>query len=609
MPAPSRREFHAALAGAALSRAQSRLPNILWITCEDMGPNLGCYGDSFATTPNLDRLARRGMIYLNAWSTAPVCAPARTAIISGLYPSSTGSEHMRSMVRLPSYMRMYPQFLREAGYYATNNVKEDYNLEKPGAVWDESSTTAHWRKRRPGQPFFAVFNFTITHESQIRRRPHELVHDPARVRLPRYHPDAPEVRRDWAQYYDNITTMDRQAGELLGQLEADGLADSTIVFFYSDHGSGMPRHKRWPYNSGLRVPLIVFVPEAFRELAPRDYRPGGRTERLVSFVDLAPTVLSLAGIRPPSWMQGTAFMGRYEGPAPPFLHGLRGRMDERYDLVRSVRDRRYIYIRNYMPHLIYGQYLEYMFETPTTRLWRRLYDEGKLKGPQTFFWERKPPEELYDLQADPDEIRNLAAASEYRGILERLRKAQRDHALAVCDLGFLPEDELHARSQGSTPYEMGHDERRYPVRRVLQTAEMASSLKPEVVPRLTAALQDGDSAVRYWAAMGLLMRGGAALRSSRQPLMRALSDPAPSVRIVAAQALGEVPVLLELANLERQSLYVVLQALNALDALGPAALRAYRAAIEALPLKHPSIPARMESYVPRLVEYIRSRLI
>ncbi|MDW8355239.1 MAG: sulfatase-like hydrolase/transferase [Bryobacterales bacterium] len=603
----SRRGFHLALGAAALARGQPLRPNILWITCEDMGPHLGCYGDSYARTPNLDRLAARGVIYRNAWSTAPVCAPARTAIISGLYPSSTGSEHMRSLVRLPSYMRLYPQLLREAGYYTTNNVKEDYNVEKPGRVWDESSTKAHWRNRRPGQPFFAVFNLTITHESQIRRRPHQLGHDPTKVRLPAYHPDTPEVRHDWAQYYDNITAMDGQAGELLRQLETDGLAESTIVFFYSDHGAGMPRHKRWPYDSGLRIPLIVAIPEAFRQLAPRDYRFGGRIDRLVSFVDFAPTVLSLAGIRPPSWMQGTAFLGPYAGPEPPYLHGLRGRMDERFDLVRSVRDRRYIYIRNYMPHLIYGQHLAYMFETPTTRIWKRLYDEGRLRPPQTFFWERKPPEELYDLEVDPDEVRNLARSPEYRQVLERLRAAQREHALAIRDLGFLPEDELHARSAGSTPYEVGQDERRYPLRRILETAEAASSLQAGAVARLAAALDDPDSAVRYWGALGLLMRGPAAVEPHRAQMRRALRDSAPSVRIVAAQALGEIGVLLELASLERHNLFVVLQALNALDAMETSALRPYRAALEGLPLEHPSIPNRMRSYVARLVEHLRSK--
>ncbi|MFT5130058.1 MAG: arylsulfatase A-like enzyme, partial [Rhodothermales bacterium] len=374
-------------------------PNILWLTSEDNGPHLGCYGDTYATTPNLDALAAKSLRYLNAWSNAPVCAPARTTIISGMYPPATGSEHMRSNTALPPGFKMYPQFLREAGYYCTNTSKEDYNLAKPGQVWDESGRKAHWKKRKPDQPFFAIFNYTISHESKLRTRPHTQVHDPAKVRVPAYHPDIPEVRQDWAQYHDRMTEMDSQAGRALRELEAAGLADNTIIFYYGDHGSGMPRSKRWPYNSGLHVPLIVHVPEAWRALAPQDYSVGGSTDRLVGFVDLAPTLLSICGIKPPDYFHGHAFMGKDAAPAQPFAYGFRGRMDERNDLVRVARDQRYIYIRNYNPHKIYGQYIDYMFQTPTTRRWRELYDAGALKPPQTFFWETKPAEELYDLQA------------------------------------------------------------------------------------------------------------------------------------------------------------------------------------------------------------------
>ncbi|HVR76562.1 MAG TPA: sulfatase-like hydrolase/transferase, partial [Planctomycetota bacterium] len=350
-------------------------PNILWITCEDMGPHLGCYGSPDAVTPGLDSFAARSLRYLNVWSNAPVCAPARTAIISGLYPTSTGSEHMRSLVRLPDGFRMFPQLLRDAGYYCANNAKEDYNLEKPGQVWDDSSRRAHWRNRKPGQPFFAVFNLEITHESKIRSRPHTPVHDPAKVRLPAYHPDVPEVRRDWAQYHDNVAAMDAQAGKIIDDLEEDGLAGDTIVFFFGDHGSGMPRSKRSACDSGLRVPLLVHVPDRFLGLAPKDYAAGGTTSRLVSFVDLAPAVLSLAGVKPPAWLQGRAFLGPHEAPPARFLFGFRGRMDERIDLVRCVTDGRFVYVRNYLPHRIAGQHVEYMFETPTTRSWKALYDQ------------------------------------------------------------------------------------------------------------------------------------------------------------------------------------------------------------------------------------------
>ena len=313
----------AAMAVASVSaqeRSRPERPNILWLSSEDNGPHLGAYGDTFASTPNLDRLAARGIVYRNAWSNAPVCAPARTTIISGLYPTSTGSQHMRSQVRLPAGFRFFPQLLRAAGYYATNNAKEDYNLEKPGQVWDDSSRQAHWRNRAPGQPFFAVFNFTVTHESQIRRRPHTPVHSASEVPLPAYHPDTPEVRRDWAQYYDKMAEMDAMAGERLRELEQAGLADSTIIFYWGDHGIGLPRGKRTALDTGLRVPLIVSIPERFQHLAPGLPRGSG-TDRLVGFIDFAPTMLSLAGVEVPQHYQGSAFLGRADTGPSGYLFG------------------------------------------------------------------------------------------------------------------------------------------------------------------------------------------------------------------------------------------------------------------------------------------------
>ncbi len=597
----------------ALTAQSPPRPNILWITSEDNGPHLGCYGDTYATTPHLDRLAGKGMIYLSAWSNAPVCAPARTTIITGMYPPSTGSEHMRSMIRLPDGMKMFPQFLREAGYYCTNNSKEDYNLEKPGQVWDESSTSAHWRKRQTGQPFFAVFNFTETHESQIRKRPHQPVHDPAKVRVPAYHPDVPEVRQDWAQYYDKMTEMDGRAGQILAQLEQDGLQEDTIVFYYGDHGPGMPRNKRWPFNCGLRVPLIVYIPDKFKRLAPADYRPGGRSNRLVGFVDLAPTMLSLAGIKPPEYVQGHAFMGAFNTPPQSYLFGFRGRMDERYDMVRSVRDERYVYIRNFMPHKIYGQYIDYLFQTPTTRVWKELYDKGKLNAAQRVFWENKPPEELYDLETDPDEVQNLAGLPAYSKTLARFRLAQHNLALRIRDVGFLPEAEMHRRAEGKTPYAVGHGPSD-PLERIIQTAETASSLSKEATPRLGTLLSNPDSAVRYWAALGILMRGRETVLACQDKLRKALKDDAaPSVRVVAAQALGQfgtqadvdeaVPLLLDLGNLQKHGLYVAIEALNALGELVGRA-GDIREQVRALPKDDPSLNSRVREYPTRLIDKI-----
>ncbi|MEW4486929.1 sulfatase-like hydrolase/transferase [Thalassoglobus sp. JC818] len=588
-------------------------PNILWLTAEDIGPHLGCYGDDYADTPHLDEFANRSLTYLNAWSTAPVCAPARTTLISGMYPPSTGSEHMRSLTKLPENFHMYPVYMRNAGYFCINPDKEDYNLDKVGKVWDEADKKDPYAKLKANQPFMAVFNQTNTHESKIRTRPHEKVHDPAGVRVPAYHPDTPEVRQDWAQYYDNITKMDKWFGDQLAELERQGLADDTIVFFYGDHGSGMPRNKRWPYNSGLRVPLIIHVPEKFRGLAPTDYMAGGKSDQLVGFIDFAQTIISLAGAQPPEHMQGHAFMGAFADPPQEYAFGFRGRMDERYDMVRTVRNKRYIYLRHYMPHKVYGQYIDYMFVTPTTRKWKELYDAGELTAAQSLFWQTKPYEELYDLEADPDEVNNLAESAEHAGVLAELRKAHEDWVFDVKDVGFLPEDELHNAWPNLTPYEIGHaGPEVFPIKRIQAVAASAASQDLQEIPFLVDMLKDDTSAVRYWAAMGLLIRESTGVSSAQKLLRRmAKQDPSPSVRVIAAEGLGRygdeqdvkiaLNTLIECANAENHGAYVAMLALNSIDFLDDRAAP-IKTKIESLPKKGDWTPTRGNSYVQNLIK-------
>jgi uncharacterized sulfatase len=518
-------------------------PNILWLTCEDISPNLGCYGDHYSITPNLDALAAQGMRYTNAISNAPVCAAARTTIIAGLYSASIGAEHMRSLTNLPADFRMYPQYMHDAGYYTTNNSKEDYNLEKPGQVWDESNRKAHWKNRPKGKPFFAVFNDVISHESQVRNQIDDAdrIHDPAKVRVPSYQPDTPEVRRDWAQYYDRITMMDKTAGARLRELDEAGLADDTIVFFYSDHGAGMPRSKRSACNSGLNVPFIVYFPPKWQNLAPKNYKASGTSDRLISFVDLAPTVLSLAGVKAPEWMQGAPFCGKYGAAEPEFSYGFRGRMDERYDLVRSVRDKQFMYVRNFMPHRPHGQHNAYMFQTPTTRVWHQLFEHGKLNAIQSQFWRQpKQVEELYDLKSDPDEVNNLAQSDskEVRDRLVRMRTALDEWENKIKDVDFLPECEIHTRSKGSSPYEVGHDPAKYDFDSVYAAAKLASSMRQKDLPAIMKLVASHDSAVRYWGAVGLLAQGKAGIEVGQPQLRAALKDDSPIVQITAAEALG-----------------------------------------------------------------------
>jgi len=599
--------------------AAAEHPNILWITSEDHGPEMGCYGDDFATTPHVDALARKGMLFKLAWSCAPVCAPARTTIITGMYPPSIGGQHMRSMVPLPEEVRFYPTFLRQQGYYCTNNSKTDYNVSTSDTGWNASSRQAHYRNRAAGQPFFAIFNSTISHESKIRTRPHEKVHDPALVRVPAYHPDNAETRQDWAQYYDIVTRADAIAGQKLAELDEAGLAEDTIVFYYGDHGSGMARGKRWPYNSGLSVPMVVYFPDKWKQLAPKEYKAGGQSDRLVNFVDLAPTLLSLAGVKPPGWMQGHAFAGTHQQKKPKYMFGFRDRMDERYDFIRTVTDGRFHYIRNYNPHFIYGQFVQYNFVTPSTSAWKRDYDAGTLNEAQSHFWNLKPTEELYDLQADPDEVNNLVDSPGHQAKLKELRQAQQDWCRDIRDLGFLPEGEIHSRSQGTTPREMGLDDSIYPFDSIFAAASIATERGEAALPQLKKNLLHADSAVRYWGAVGILNRGAGAVAKSRDQLVAALEDESTYVRVVAALALGRfaeeadvrrgVEVLVELSNWSPQmDVFTSIAALNALDKLdGKAAFRLD--AIRSLPRGGGASPhGRYNGYVKNLVSKTLSDL-
>jgi uncharacterized sulfatase len=577
-------------------------PNILWLTSEDNGPNYGCFGDKYAVTPNIDALAARGIRFKRAWSNAPVCAPARTCLISGRWAPADGSEHMRSLVPMPAAHKMYAQVLREAGYYCTNNSKEDYNLDRAKVdgkdpVWDESSGKAHYKNRASGQPFFAIFNDQITHESQIRRRPHTLIHDPAKAPLPPFQPDTPEVRHDWAQYYDNITTMDTGVGKKLAELEAAGLAEDTIIMLYGDHGPGMPRFKRWPYNTGLQVGLIMYFPEKWKHLAPKGYAPGAASDELVQFIDLAPTLLSIAGVKPPAFMQGRAICGSHPAAAPNnFIHGFRGRMDERYDCVRSTTDGRYVYVRQLMPHLPYGQYLNYMFQQATTRVWSDLFTAGKLDELQSRFWKPKPSEELYDLQSDPWETKNLVDSKAHAGDLERLRAAQDAWLLETRDLGLIPEAERLAVANGGALADAFKD---WPFHQILDAAKLAAN-RAEGVEKLAPLLKHENAAVRYWGAMGHLIRG-----STDAALKPMLQDSSASVRIAAAEALGDTDTLLASANVDQKPYMEALEALNALDRL-KSRLGPKKDSVLALPDKAPkTVERRLKEYVARLMEHIR----
>ena len=520
-------------------QADESQPNIIWISCEDISPHLGCYGDPHAITPNLDALASEGVRYAHAYTSAGVCAPCRSGIITGMYQNSIGTHHMRCNAKLPQWLIPFPIHLRQAGYFCTNNSKTDYQFSQPNPkqIWDESGSRAHWKNRTDTtKPFFAVFNFTGCHESGIASEgkyksvtqalPEKHRQAARKLPLPPYYPDTPVVREDWKRNYELITAMDAWAGRLIAQLKEDGVYDNTIIFFWSDHGVGLPRAKRWLYDSGTRVPLIVRAP---------DGKPAV-SGRMVSSIDFGPTVLKLAGLPLPKHVQGRSFI--HDAPRE-FVFGARDRMDERYDIIRSVRGPRYRYIRNYEPLKTYYQYMNTPEKGATMKEIRRVQAAGKMPAAAALFMApAKPAEELYDLQADPHEIRNLAGQPEHAARLKRMREVHLQWVRDTGDLGLLPEAEIEIREKTvGARYQIlqGKNKLNAELGRV---AALASS-GVYAMPELLQAMRHPDAAVRYWGATGV-GNIGKPVAHAKPKMIEALKDSSPSVRIAAARALGKL---------------------------------------------------------------------
>ena len=533
-----------------VTKGLAKQPNILWLSAEDISPHIGCYGDDKAITPNLDRLAKQGVLYTHAFTTAGVCAPCRSGIITGMYQTTIGTHHMRCNAKLPKFLKPFPIYLREAGYYCTNNSKTDYQFSVPKQTWDASSSNAHWKNRSSDQPFFAVFNFTGCHESGIAgERKYRSVtkslkplqrQDPVKLKLPPYYPDTPVVREDWKRNYELITAMDVWVGDHLRALRASGEADNTIVFFWSDHGVGLPRAKRWLYDSGTRIPLIVRIPEIFR--ASSQGVPGTFDQQLISSIDLAPTVLKLAGLAVPDYMQGRAFLGNQLRAHREYVYGARDRMDERYDIIRMVRDKRFRYIRNYEPLKPYYQYMNTPEKGATMKEIRRFEKSGSLLSAARLFSARiKPIEELYDLQNDPHEIHNLSGNPDYIQQLKKMRRAHYSWVRETRDIGLLPEAEIIKREAlyGSRYEILRQKDSSSIMMRLGETAALASSGK-DALPMMLTAINDADAAVRYWGVMGI---GNIAPRDSVNAFFvtrKLLSDSSASVRIAAGRALARM---------------------------------------------------------------------
>ncbi|NBD38104.1 MAG: sulfatase-like hydrolase/transferase [Verrucomicrobia bacterium] len=558
----------AAVTLCPLLAAQENRPNILWIVAEDLSPTLGCYGDDAATSPELDALAGESLRYTNAWANAPVCSAARTTLITGMYANTLGAHNHRpeTEIAAPEFLRFYTDLLQEAGYYTTNtsietrrenngsasvrrgNGKLDYNVTGPDLGWDDRTGSGSWRNRPADTPFFSVFNIGDTHESRLRWEPPDdfKVHDPNDLTVPNVHPDNATTRADWARHYDWIYAMDTRAGELLAALEADGLADDTIVFFYGDHGSCMPGFKRFVGNRGQEVPLLIHIPEKYAHLRPADYAAGGTTDRLVGFVDFAATLLSMAGAEIPEWMHGEPFAGEEISAPREYQFGFIGRIDERTWKSHVVTDGRHVLIRNYRSDQPQGFYSQYVVGIPNNRntemayRWLDRFLGGPIDPEAAAYWIAQGPVELYDLQEDPYETRNLAHDPAYADKRAELLAALSDWEEQHRYGGFLPEGYLYelAQDENTDHWSVLQDPALFPYENLLTAARRASAKDPEDEGFLLEQISHEHPLLRLWGVRGLMMHGRETVRAREADLRPLLEDPDYYVKVAAHQCLA-----------------------------------------------------------------------
>lgn len=568
-------------------------PNIAWFMSEDNSPFLGVYGDTLAHTPALDRFGREGLIFDNAFSNAPVCAPSRSTLITGVLPVTMGSQHMRSEVKVRDYIRFFPNYLREAGYFNTLRLKRDYNIPKQDSTWaiDEWWMAPDaFKGRKEGQPFFMFYNTWMTHEGRIHdhskkydyfRNTFENLSPEAQDSLiatihpisaeeapvPPYLPDVPEVRKDIALYYELMQMLDIEFARFLDELEKTGELDNTIILYTSDHGGVMGRSKRFIFESGLRVPMMMWFPEKYRHLAPAPM--GSRVEEVVTFLDIIPTILQLAGVEVPGHFQGESFLAGSIGKMDEYGFGFRGRMDESYDMVRTIRSKEYRYIRNFMPFRPGGQHIRYLWNAANVRAWEEAYRNGQTNAEQSAFWQPRPAEELYLIADDPHNVRNLAAGPAYRDILRKMRKDALNFCIEYKDSGFIPEGQLFgAFKETGKVYQDQVAEQ--PIERIIRAADYAT--RQPVPDSLRAFLESGNAALRFWGAAGAIQLGAEAA-PLKDALLRLLDDESGDVSVMAAEALykigGQEAAMAAFSRLlDDENPYVVLRALNSLEAIG-----------------------------------------
>lgn len=566
-------------------------PNIVFLLTEDLSPVFGCYGGE-AVTPAIDRLASQGIVYTRAYTMAPISAPTRSCLMTGVYSTATGTQHLRMDGAIPGWMKTLPECLADNGYFTSNRNKTDYNFPPEGrwTVWNPSLTP--WRSRQEGQPFYSFINIGSTHEGPgnndatyeraTAKLPESSKCNPAHVKLPPYFPDTPEMRRIQAHYIDLASALDMEIGEVLKYIEDDGLSDNTIIIIAADHGTGLPRYKRWLNDTGLHVPFIVYLPAKYKHLS--GHTAGMKTDELISFADFAPTVLSLAGVAQPDYMQGQPFLGAFRKPAREYVYGARSRADDMYEISRAVINDRYIYIRHYLPfHPYIPTSIIFSDEKLSLKELRRVHQlpeaerrqlaqtpEGLLRLEQSEkLWNRKPVEELYDLQNDPQELVNLAGIPGYQAIKKKLHDVLRQHLLRIRDAGFLMEPEMMERGAGSTVYEMAQHTKQYNLPAILDAAGQVGFATENDFIKLT---KHADSGVRFWGVMGIQNLGQHSKKAD-ECLRLLLNDPSPSVRIGAAGVLclhkADAEALSVLSrSLDDDRLYVKLYAARSIEQAG-----------------------------------------
>lgn len=539
---------------SALERRNATFPNILWLTFEDTSPEfIGIYGNLTAKTPTIDLLARQGVRFNSAFSTGSVCSPSRSALITGIKTYKLGTGNHRSEYPIPDFIHGFPKYLKQAGYYTTNNSKTDYNTSDAQRIiaesWDESSGKAGWWNRAAGQPFFTVFNSNSSHQSRTMTLPYaeyeklvlstlpdSMKHKDAEVFMPPFYRDSPEMRKQIARINNAISQTDLEFKGLLDRLEKEGLRQNTIIFLFADHGEGMPRAKTNGIGLGHRVPFVIWIPEKYKHLSPWG-TSGAVTDEMIDFTDLPPTVLALAGIAIPDYMKGRVLMGKQRKPAPKYLFLSSDRSDESYDLTRTIVKGTYAYSRAYLPYMQELRYLLYMDMGEVTQQIRQDFKAGKLTPVQQQMLEPRPVEYLYNLEKDPWEINNLAEDPAYGTLMKEFRHAQKKEILGSRDILFLPEYEIDRISKTSTPYTYRNQ---LDLKPIYEVAQWAGFRTEKARAAQLKALKSTSELVRYWALLGLKAQVEFLTETYKTSLIAALNDTYAPNRIVAASLVSEL---------------------------------------------------------------------